>query len=103
VTGGWELVVWVGAATILIKAVGPLVLGPRSLPSSLGSAAARLAPALFGGLIATQVFTRDRAIGIDARAGGAAVSVILAGLGAPPIVVVLGAMAATAAIRGIDH
>lgn len=98
-TRAWQVVVGVGAVTMLIKGIGPLWLGRRSLPPLLRRAVVRLAPALFGGLIATQVFARDRAIVLDARAGGFAVAIICAAVGAPPVAILAAAVAATATLR----
>ncbi|HEY8166389.1 MAG TPA: AzlD domain-containing protein [Gemmatimonadaceae bacterium] len=98
-TRGWQVVVCVGVVTMLTKGVGPLWLGRRSLPPLLRRAVVRLAPALFAGLIATQVFARDHGIMLDARAGGLAVAIIAAAAGAPPIAILAAAVATTATVR----
>jgi branched-subunit amino acid transport protein len=99
VTRAWQVVAGVGVVTMLIKGIGPLWLGRRSLPPLLQRAVARLAPALFGGLIATQVFARDRAIVLDARAAGLGVAIIAAAVEAPSIAILAAAVAATATAR----
>jgi branched-subunit amino acid transport protein len=99
VTGGWSLVVLVGAATIAIKAAGPLVLGGRALPRHLLSALALLAPALFGALIATQVFARGSALTVDARVGGLLTAIVCTYLRAPATIAILLAAGVTAVLR----
>ena len=52
----WLVVALVGAGTIVIKAIGPVVLGGRPLPESLSRVIELLAPALLGALVAWQTF-----------------------------------------------
>jgi branched-subunit amino acid transport protein len=99
VTRGWLVVTLVGVATMAIKASSPVALGGRSVPPVLRPALARLAPALFGALVATQVFARGEALTLDARVGGLAAALIGAALKAPPIAVLAGAAAVTASLR----
>jgi hypothetical protein len=102
-TRAWLVVIWVGLATMVIKGLGPIVFGGKSLPTVLRPAAVRLAPALFGGLIATQTFSNDRSLSMDARAAGLAAAIIGAAVGAPPVVILTMAVAATATIRRAER
>jgi branched-subunit amino acid transport protein len=98
-TEGWLLVILVGTATAAIKAAGPAVLGGRSLPPSLRHVLARLPPALFAALVATQVFARGRELSVDARLGGLVTAALCVHLRVPAAAVVLLAAAVTAALR----
>lgn len=77
---GWLVVAAVGAATIAIKAAGPLVLGPRTLPRGVVGIVALLAPVLLTAFVVVQTVGGNESIEIDARlpgvvAGGAAILV----------------------------
>lgn len=97
----WVVVLVVGAATMALKAAGPVVLGGRSLPPRLTGVVEMLAPALFAALIVTQAVGGDREIVLDERlvGVGAGAAAILAR--APLLVVILVAAAATAATRAL--
>jgi branched-subunit amino acid transport protein len=99
VTAGWLLVVLVGAATITIKAAGPLALGGRALPRRLLPALTLLPPALFAALIVTQAFVQGRALTIDARVGGLLTAIVCAYLRAPATIAILLAAGVTAVLR----
>jgi len=98
-TRGWLVVILAGAATLAIKAAGPLLLGGRALPPRLLAVLRLLAPALFAALVVTQGFARGRGVTVDARAGGLLVAAAGAWLRAPAIAVLVGAAAVTAALR----
>lgn len=95
----WTVVIAAGAATLVLKAVGPVLLGGRELPPRVLAVVALLAPTLLGALVATQVFGGDRELVVDARAIGllAAALALLARL--PVLAVVVVAAAATALAR----
>ncbi|MFL5604491.1 MAG: AzlD domain-containing protein [Gemmatimonadaceae bacterium] len=95
----WLVVLLVGLATILIKSGGVLLAGKRSISLGGRAALARLAPALFGALLATQTFARDGALTLDARAGGLAAAALGAYLRLPPLLVLGVAVVVTAALR----
>ena len=98
-SGEWTLVAVVGAATVALKGVGPVLLGGRELPPRAQAVMALLAPALLAALIATQTFGGDRELVLDERAIG--LGVAAAGIVArvPLLVVVVLAAAATALAR----
>ncbi|MGH2724679.1 MAG: AzlD domain-containing protein [Actinomycetota bacterium] len=98
-TEAWLVVTGVGAATVAIKALGPVLLGGRPLSRRIQGVVRLLAPALLAALVVTQVFGADRGLVVDARVAGlvAAVGALL--LRAPVLVVVVAAAAVTALVR----
>lgn len=95
----WLLVAATGAATIVLKAAGPALLGGRELPRGVLGMVALLAPSLLAALIATNTFASGRHLTIDARAAGLAAAALALALRAPVLVVVVVAALATAVIR----
>ena len=95
----WIVVVVVGAATIALKSVGPVLLGGRPLPEHLTGIVALLAPALLAALVVTQVVGGDEEIVLDARLVGLGAAVVALLLRAPLLAVVVVAAAATAITR----
>ena len=91
-TKQWLVVLLVGAATVMIKSAG--LLGGRS-PRLV----AFLPPALFGALIATQAFTRDERLTVDARAAGFLAAIVALIFHARPVVVLFAACCVTAIAR----
>jgi branched-subunit amino acid transport protein len=97
VSTGWVVTLGLGLATVLTKAVGPVLLGGRRLPPPLLTVLRLLAPALLAALVATQVFATGRGLTIDARAAGL-VAAVTALLVRAPALVVVGVAAAGAAL-----
>jgi branched-subunit amino acid transport protein len=95
----WIVVAAAGAATLVLKALGPVLLGGRTLPPRVVSVITLLGPTLLAALVATQVFAGDRELVVDARVVGIAAAglAILARL--PILVVVVAAATATALAR----
>jgi branched-subunit amino acid transport protein len=58
------------AITGAIKAVGPVVLGGRDLPSWFTSVVILLSPALLAALVVTQAFANGDHLAIDAETAG---------------------------------
>ncbi|HJV04704.1 MAG TPA: AzlD domain-containing protein [Actinomycetota bacterium] len=98
-TEAWIVVGVVGAATVAIKAVGPVFLGGRPLPPRLQGLVRLLAPAVLAALVATGVLASGRDLVVDARLIGVGVAVVALVLRAPILVVVVVAAAATALAR----
>jgi len=96
---GWIVVGTLGAATMLLKAAGPMLLGGRELPERVARLLTLLAPALLAALIAVLVFGGDRRLVVDERLVGLGAAVVAAALRAPIIVVVVAAAVATALVR----
>lgn len=95
----WLVVLVVGMATVAIKAIGPVLLGGRELPTPMMSVVRLLAPAVLAALVVVQVVGGDRAIVIDERLVGLAAALIALLFRAPLLVVVVAAAAATALTR----
>lgn len=89
----WAVVLVVGAATVALKATGPVLLGGRRLPEALTGIVVLLAPVLLAALVVTQTVGADGELVLDARLAGVGASVVAIVLRAPlPLVVVLAAV-----------
>jgi branched-subunit amino acid transport protein len=97
----WLVVLAVGAATILLKAAGPVVLGARALPPRVTGIVVLLAPALLAALVVTQVLGGERRLVFDERLVGIAAAGLALLARAPILVVVSAAAVATAASRAL--
>jgi branched-subunit amino acid transport protein len=97
----WIVVIVVGAATVALKAAGPLVLGGRELPARFTGVIALLAPALLAALVVTQALGTDDGLVVDERLAGVAAGAGALALRAPLLAVVVVAAAVTAAARAL--
>ncbi len=97
----WAVVVLVGAATIAIKSLGPILLGGRPLPSRVGGVVALLAPALLAALVAINTFAMGQRLVVDARLLGVGAAAVAIRLKAPILVVVVVAAVVTASVRAL--
>jgi branched-subunit amino acid transport protein len=95
----WIVVVVVGAATIALKASGPVLLGRRPLGERAQSIVDLLAPVMLTALVVTQTFAGDQEIVLDARVPGVAAAAIAVWRGAPIIVAMVIAGVVTALVR----
>jgi branched-subunit amino acid transport protein len=95
----WVAVMVVGAATIALKATGPVLLGGRELPPRVNSLVVLLAPAVLAALVVTQVVGGDRELVFDARLVGLGAAGAAVALRAPLLLVVVVAAATTALAR----
>ncbi len=98
-SAAWATVALVGAATVAIKATGPVFLGGRRLPPRVTPVVELLAPAILAALVVTQVLVRGRQLTVDERLVGLAAAALALRLRAPVLVVVAVAAAATALAR----
>lgn len=89
----------VGAATIALKATGPVLLGRRALPAWLAGPVGLLAPAVLAALVVTQAVGGHRQLVADARLVGLGAGMIAIALRAPLLVVVVVAAVAAALVR----
>jgi branched-subunit amino acid transport protein len=101
VSSTWLVIVLVGAATIVIKGVGPVFLAGRELPGTLSALLFLLAPALLGALVVTQLVAGDREIVLDERLVGIAAAAVGILLRLPILAVVVIAAAVTAGVRAL--
>jgi hypothetical protein len=100
-TGVWIAVAAVGMGTVLLKGLGPALLGGRPLPRALAGPVSVLAPALLAALVVTNAFTTSERLVLDERAVGLAVAAVAIQLKAPVLVVVVLAAATTALVRAL--
>jgi branched-subunit amino acid transport protein len=97
----WLVVCVVGAATVALKAAGPVLLGGRELPPAVLRVVVLLAPALLAALVAVGLFAGDRELVLDERVAGLGAAALALVLRAPILVVVVAAAVATALARGL--
>jgi branched-subunit amino acid transport protein len=95
----WWSVLLVGAGTVLLKAAGPVLLGGRTLPPSVGGMLDLIAPSVLAALVVTQLVGGDRELVLDERLAGIAAAGIALALRAPILVVVAVAAVTTALLR----
>jgi branched-subunit amino acid transport protein len=101
VSAAWIAVLVVGAATIAIKAAGPVLAGERELPVGASRVLGLLAPALLAALVATQAFASEESLVLAERGAGLAVAAVAVLLRAPLLVVVVLAAATAAGLRAL--
>ncbi len=89
----------VGAATMIFKAAGPVLLGTRQLPPRVASVVEVLAPAMLAALVVTQTIGGDREIVLDERLAGIAAGGVAVWLRAPLLAVMVVAAGTAALIR----
>jgi branched-subunit amino acid transport protein len=97
----WVAVALVGAATVALKAAGPVLLGELELPPRVRGLVGLLAPALLAALVVTQTIASDRHVVLDARLAGVAAAAVSLRLRAPILVAVAVAAAVTAGLRAL--
>ena len=95
----WTAVLLVGAGTIVLKALGPVLLGGRTVPDTVGRVLDMLAPAVLAALVVTQLVAGDRELVLDERLGGIAAAGVAIALRAPILVTVVVAAVVTALLR----
>jgi branched-subunit amino acid transport protein len=98
-SGVWLAVIVVGVATIVIKGVGPVLLGGRELPPRIAGIVELAAPALLAALVVTQAVGGDRKLVFDARLAGVAAGAVAVRFHAPLVAVMVVAAVATALVR----
>ncbi len=97
----WIVVAVVGAATVVIKAAGPLLVGGRTLPPRVLAVVRLLAPALLAALVITQTVVSGDRVVLDARLVGVGAATVALVFRAPLLLVVVLAAASTAAVRAL--
>ena len=100
-SASWTVVIAVGAVTVAIKALGPMLLGGKQLPRRVTDVVALLAPALLAALVAVNTFGGDQELAVDARVPGVLAGAVAIKLKAPVLVVVIVAALVTATVRAV--
>jgi branched-subunit amino acid transport protein len=99
VSAAWQAVVAVGAGTVALKAVGPVGVAGRRLPSRVTDLLTMVAPAILAALVVSETFASGRSLVLDARVAGLAAGAAAVALRAPLWLVVVAGAAATALVR----
>ncbi|MGZ5129547.1 MAG: AzlD domain-containing protein [Actinomycetota bacterium] len=100
-SAAWTVVVLTGLGTVVIKSLGPVLLGGRPLPPRIAGLVALLAPALLAALVAINTFAEGRSLTIDARVLGVGVAAIAIWRRAPVLLVIVLAAGTTALARAL--
>ena len=87
--------------TAAIKAIGPIALGGRELPTWFTSVVILLSPALLAALVATQAFANGDHLAIDADTAGVAAGGLAIWWTGSIIACVVLAAAVTAGLRAL--
>lgn len=95
----WIIVVVVGAATVFLKASGPVFLGRRALAPRLQPVVSLLAPVMLAALVTTQTFASGGDVVFDARVPGVAAAAIAIWRGVPIVAAMAIAAIVTGAVR----
>jgi branched-subunit amino acid transport protein len=95
----WLTVALGAVTTFAIRGFGPVTMGGRALGRRAARVLTLLPAALLAALVVTETVMRDGTLDVDARVGGLAVAALLIWRRASVIWVVVGAAAATAALR----
>jgi branched chain amino acid efflux pump len=97
----WVAVLVVGAATVMLKAAGPVLAAGRELPAASAGVLELLAPALLAALVATNAFASDEALVLDERGAGLAAAGVAVALKAPLLLVIVVAAVTAGLLRAI--
>jgi branched chain amino acid efflux pump len=99
VSNAWATVLFVGAGTLVLKSVGPVMVAGRQLPRRADRLLALLAPAILAALVVSETFANGRSLVVDARLAGAGAGVLAVLLRAPLWLVIVAGAVTTAAVR----
>lgn len=94
-------IVALGACTFTIRALGPVLLGGRTMPLPMIRILAALPAAVFAALVVAQTVAPGGAAEVSARAAGVALAGVLAIRGRSMVLAVLAAAALAAGLRFI--
>jgi branched-subunit amino acid transport protein len=97
----WAALLALAAASYALKALGPVLAGPRELRPGLGQVLELVAIPLLGALILVQTLDGGGRIVLDARVPALGVAAVLVWRRAPFLVVVLAAAATAALLRAL--
>ena len=97
----WAALLALAGGTYVMKALGPMLLGDRSLPQAVTTGLSLLAVPLFAALVLVQTFTTANAFVVDERAPAVAVAIIAVRCHAPFVIVVVLAALTSAALHAL--
>ena len=97
----WLIVVLVGAATVALKGLAPVLLGARELPPPLARVSGALAPALLAALVVVQTVGDGQALSVDPRVAGVAAAAVALLLRAPLLVVLVASAGVAATVNAL--
>lgn len=95
----WLVTLVVGAVTIVIRAVGPVLLGGRQLPAQLTNLFEGLVPALLAAFVVVNTFGSGQSLTIDHRLLGVLAGAAVIAARGPMLLAVVLAAAITAFAR----
>lgn len=96
---GWWVVALLGTVTVACKAAGPVALGGWRPPERAAAVLDLVFPVVLAALLVVAVFVDGRELRFDARVAGLLAAIAALAWKAPPLVVVVVAVATTAATR----
>ena len=96
------VLIGLAVGTYALKSAGPLLLAGRALPTWLDTAAQRIPAALLAALVVVSTVADGRDLVVDARIAGVLAAAVALRLRAPMALVVVAAVAATAAVRAVS-
>ena len=97
----WLIVVLVGAATVALKGLAPVLLGERELPPPPSRVSGALAPALLAALVVVQTVGDGQALSVDPRVAGVAAAAVALLLRAPLLVVLVASAGVAATVNAL--
>ena len=95
----WLLILVLVIGTVLMKTLGPVLVGGRQPPARLTRVIALIAPALISALIVASTFTQGQRLIIDAKAAGLAAGAIALWFRVPAVLAMLIAVIVCALLR----
>jgi len=101
VSATWTIVLIVGAATMALKGLAPVLLGDRELPAPVARVSGALAPALLAALVAVQTVGDGESLTLDPRVAGVAAAAVALLLRAPLLVVLVSSAGVAAAVNAL--
>lgn len=97
----WLVVLLCGVGTVMLKGLGPAVVGGRALPPRATRMVALLAPTMLAALVVTQTFADGEELVLDARAAGIGAALLALAARAPFLVVIAAAAGGAALTRAV--
>ena len=95
----WLIVVLVGAATVALKGLAPVLLGERELPPPLARVSGALA--LLAALVVVETAGDGQALSVDPRVAGVAAAAVALLLRAPLLVVLVASAGVAATVNAL--